>query len=232
MSTPLASVSLLAAFGAGVLSFLSPCVVPLVPGYLSYLAGMSLQETQRLPSARWQVSRQAIWFVLGSIVICMVLGTAAVLLGSALNAYQEGLQRIGGLFLIIFGIALAGLLRVPWVSDEHRIHLKPGKPVWWRSALAGLTFGACWSACTGPILGAILVLTTVRSLTPMQGVLFVLPFAIGQGVPFLLTAVLIDRVSTALRGARRFAAPLTRLGGVVLILLGAVLVSGIYANAG
>ncbi|HET8628470.1 MAG TPA: cytochrome c biogenesis protein CcdA [Thermomicrobiales bacterium] len=231
MGASAASLSLLAAFGAGLLSFLSPCVVPLIPGYLAYLAGLSLQEARRSPAARGRVASQALWFVLGSGAVVLALGTTAVLLGDALSAYQEVLQRVGGLLLLIFGVALTGLVHVPWVSDEHRIALAPGRAAWWRSGLAGLTFGACWSACSGPILGAILVLTTIRSLTPIQGVLFVLAFAAGQGVPFLLAGLLVDRADAALRRIRPVTALVMRLGGVLLILLGAVLVTGLFSTA-
>ena len=228
----LASLTLLAAFGAGLLSVLSPCVVPLIPGYLAYLAGLSLKEARPSPVTRGRVGRQALWFVLGSGATVLALGATAVLLGDALSAYQEAMQRVGGLLLLIFGVALIGLVGVPWVSDEHRIALAPGRPAWWRSALAGLTFGACWSACSGPILGAILVLTTIRSLTPLQGAFFVLAFAVGQGVPFLLAGLLVDRASAGLRRIRPVTASVTRLGGVLLVLLGAVLVTGLFSTAG
>src|SRR5262245_50882360 len=119
--------TLLAAFGAGVLSFLSPCVLPLVPGYLSYLAGVSLEEVQSQPGARWRVSQQALWFVLGCALLLTLLGAIAALVGYALGTYQQVLSRIGGLLLILFGIALTRLVSVPWLSRDHRIQLKPGR---------------------------------------------------------------------------------------------------------
>jgi cytochrome c-type biogenesis protein len=227
----LTTLSLLAAFGAGILSFLSPCVVALVPGYLSYLAGMSLEEAQSQPTARWQVSLHALWFVLGSVLILTLLGAAAALLGSTLSMYQQVLERIGGLLLILLGIALTGLVPVPWVSRGHHVQLKPGRPVWWRSGLIGMTFGASWSACAGPILGAILVLTAVRSLL-LQGVILMLTFALGQGVPFLLVGFLVDRAGTFLRRIRRYTALLTGIGGVILILIGISLLTGLFSNYG
>ncbi len=135
-------------FGAGLLSFLSPCVVALVPGYLAYLSGMSLEEVKSRPSARWQVSLQALWFVLGCTLFLTLLGAAAAFLGSALSVYQQILERVGGLVLILLGIALTGLVPVPWVSGEHRVQFKPGPPAWWRSGLIGMTFRGCrfcWS---------------------------------------------------------------------------------------
>jgi cytochrome c-type biogenesis protein len=192
---------------------------------------MSLEEVKSRPSARWQVSLQALWFVLGCTLILMLLGAAAALLGSALSVYQQVLERVGGLVLILLGIALTGLMPVPWVSGEHRVQFKPGPPAWWRSGLIGMTFGAGWSACAGPILGAVLVLTAAGSVL-LQGMRVMLLFALGQGVPFLLVGLLVDRASPFLRRIRRSTALLTRIGGVILILVGFFLLTGLLNTAG
>ncbi len=223
--------SLLAAFGAGVLSFLSPCVLPMVPGYLSYLAGVSLEEVQSQPSARWRVSQHALWFVMGCALLLTLLGAAAALAGHALSTYQQVLERIGGLLLILFGIALTGLIPFPWLSRDHRIQMKPGRSVWWRSGLVGIAFGASWSACAGPLLGAILVLTAVRSQL-LQGALVMLVFAVGQGVPFLLVGLLVDRAGTFLRRIRRSTVLLSSIGGAILILMGIFLLTGLFSTYG
>lgn len=229
---PLTSFSLLAAFGAGLLSFLSPCVVPLVPGYLAYLADTSLAEVSGKPTARWRVSRHALWFVLGTVVFVTLLGVIAALLGNALSAYQQVLEHVGGLVLMLFGIALTGLVPLPWLSGDHRVRLKPGPSVWWRSGLIGLTFGAGWSVCSTPILGAILVLTAAKSLLPLQAVILMLAFGLGQGVPFLLTGVLVDRAGPLLRRVRRVTSILTVIGGLTLIFIGFSLLTGLFSTAG
>lgn len=229
---PLTSFSLLAAFGAGILSFLSPCVVPLVPGYLSYLADTSLAEVSGQPAVRWRVSRHALWFVLGSVVFVTVLGVIAALLGKAFSNYQLVLEHVGGLFLMLFGVALTGWISLPWLSGDHRVHLKPGRSVWWRSGLIGLSFGAGWSVCSTPILAAILVLTAARSLTPLQAVILMLAFGLGQGVPFLAAGILVDRIGPFLRRIRRVTSVLTMMGGVTLILIGFFLVTGLFSTAG
>src|SRR5215472_12844075 len=171
MIVSLTSLGLLTAFGAGILSFLSPCVFPLVPGYLSYLAGTSLDEAQNQPTMRWRVSQHALYFVLGFALLFTLLGAAAALVGLALHTYQQVLARIAGLLLILFGIALTGLVPIPWLSRDHRVQVKPGRSAWWRSGLIGMAFGAGWSACSGPLLSAVLVLITVRSQL-LQGVIF------------------------------------------------------------
>lgn len=229
---PLTSFSLLAAFGAGVLSFLSPCVVPLMPGYLSYLAGTSLAEVPGQPAVRWRVSRHALWFVLGSVVFMTILGVIAAVLGDALSAYQQTLEHVGGLLLMLFGIALTGLVPLPWLSGDHRVRLKLGQSVWWRSGLVGLSFGAGWSACSTPILGAILVLTAAKSLSPLQAIIIMLVFGLGQGVPFMLTGMLVDRAGPLLRRIRRVTSVLTIIGGVTLVLIGFFLLTGLFSTAG
>ena len=221
----LSHLGLLAAFAAGLLSFLSPCVLPLVPGYLSYLAGTSLFEAQSQPTARFRVTLHALCFVLGFVLLFTLLGAAASLVGLALRTYQQWLARIAGLLLLLFGIALTGLLPIPWLSGDHRVQVQPGRSVWWRSGLIGMAFGAGWSACTGPILGAVLVLIAVRA-TLLQGVIFLLAYALGLGVPFLLVGLLLDRASSFLRPIRRYSRPLSFIGGVVLILMGMLLLTG------
>lgn len=217
--------SVFAVFGAGVLSFLAPCVLPLVPSYLSYLAGVSLEEAHTQPTMRWRVSLHALWFVLGFTLLFTLLGAATALVGSTLSAYQLVLERIGGVLLILFGIALTGLVPIPWLSRDHRVQVQPGRSVWWRSVLIGMAFGAGWSACSGPILGAILVLTAVRS-TVLQGVIFLLVYALGLGVLFVLVGILVDRANMLMRPIRRYAGPLSFIGGVILILMGMLLLMG------
>lgn len=229
---PLTSFSLLAAFGAGILSFLSPCVVPLVPGYLSFLADTSLAEVPGKPAVRWRVSRHALWFVLGSIVFVTLLGVITAVLGNALSTYQQVLEHVGGLLLMVFGIALTGWVPLPWLSGDHRVRMKPGRSVWWRSGLVGLSFGAGWSACSTPILGAVLVLTAAKTLLPLQVVIVMLAFGIGQGVPFFLTGVLVDRAGPFLRRIHRVTSLLTVIGGVTLILIGFFLLTGLFSTAG
>src|SRR5260370_16704683 len=147
------SFGLVAAFWAGILSLLSPCVLPLVPGYLSYLAGMSVQEAQQTgsqPTARWRISVHALCFVLGFVLIFALLGAAASLAGLALRAYQQVLARLAGLLLVLFGIALTGLVPVPFLSREHRIQVQPGTSVWHPSGLIAVSFRAGPLACPRP----------------------------------------------------------------------------------
>ena len=221
----LSHLGILVAFGAGLLSFLSPCVLPLVPGYLSYLAGTSLLEAQSQPTMRFRVTVHALCFVLGFVLVFTLLGAAVSLVGLALRIYQQWLARLAGLLLILFGIALTGLLPIPWLSRDYRVQVPPGRSVWWRSGLIGMAFGAGWSACTGPILGAVLILIAVRAQLS-QGVILLLAYALGLGVPFLLVGLLLDRAGSLLRPIRRYTHPLSFVGGVILILIGMLLLTG------
>ena len=178
------------------------------------------------------MSRHALWFVLGTVVFVTLLGVIAALLGNALSTYQQVLERIAGVLLILFGIALTGWVPLPWLSGDHRVWVKRERPVWWRSGLIGLTFGAGWSACSTPILGAILVLTAASTLLPLQAVILMLAFGLGQGVPFLAAGVLVDRAGPLLRRIHRVTSILTVVGGATLILLGFFLVTGLFSTAG
>jgi cytochrome c-type biogenesis protein len=226
------ALGLVTAFGAGILSFLAPCVLPLVPSYLSYLAGVSLQGARSQIPFNFRVSLHALWFVTGFALLFTLLGAVTASLGLALSAYQVLLERMGGVLLILFGIVLTGWIPLPWLSQSYHLQVKPGGSVWWRSGLIGIAFGASWSACTGPILGAILILTAGSARSIVQGAIVMLTFALGLGVPFLLVGLLVDRISPVLRRIRRATALLTTIGGVILILLGIFLLTGLFSTSG
>ena len=221
----LAHFGLFAAFVAGLLSFLSPCVFPLVPGYLSYLADATLRQEQGTSPVRWRVSLHALCFVLGFAFIFAALGAAASVLGVLLTPYRQFLAYVAGVLLIIFGIVLTGLLPLPFLSGEHRVHVESGTPALLRSGLIGVAFGAGWSPCMGPMLGSILALATV-STTLAQGIVFLLIYALGLGMPFLLVGLLIDRAGPVVRRINRYTGPISIIGGVILVLTGMLILSG------
>jgi cytochrome c-type biogenesis protein len=150
------SVGVFVAFFAGVLSFLSPCVLPLVPSYISFITGLSLDE---LGEKRWRAFSHALAFVSGFSVIFLALGASATQLGRFLNYNQVWLERIGGLLIVFFGLYLLGAIRLGTLARERRVHLQD-KPVGYLgSFLVGIAFGAGWTPCIGPILGSILMYT-------------------------------------------------------------------------
>ncbi|MFI5281101.1 MAG: cytochrome c biogenesis CcdA family protein, partial [Gemmatimonadales bacterium] len=171
------------AFLAGLLSFLSPCVLPLVPSYLSYITGMS--AAAEIQSRRHLALLHAFLFTVGFTLIFVALGATATGLGRLLNHYQQWLERVGGALIIVFGLFTLGVLKVGVFSREMRVQLS-GQPVGFLgSVLAGVAFGAGWTPCIGPILGSILLYTSSRA-DFTKGIPLLLSYSAGLAVPFLI----------------------------------------------
>ncbi len=219
----------IAAFGAGVVSFLSPCVFPLVPGYLSYIAGTTAREAQQEGAARWRVTMHALFFVLGFALIFALLGAAASSVGAVLSGHKLLLERVAGVMLILFGLFLARLVPLPVLFQERRAHVAGSEPALLRSALVGAAFGAGWSPCIGPILGSILALAAAGT-TLAQGVLLLLIYALGLGVPFILVGLVIDRAGPLVRRINRYTGPISVLGGAIMVVTGVLILSGRLAQ--
>lgn len=220
------SVSIFVAFVAGVLSFLSPCVLPLVPSYVSFITGLSLEE---LGTRRWTAVTHALLFITGFTLIFLALGATATQLGLFLNRYQVWLERFGGVLIVLFGLYLLGALRWGALQRERRVHLQD-KPVGYLgSVLVGLAFGAGWTPCIGPILGSILMYTSARSSLG-QGLLLLFAYSMGLAVPFLLAALAVERFLEWFKRFRRYIPLTTRIAGVVLVAVGLLLVSGYFST--
>jgi cytochrome c-type biogenesis protein len=225
------SLGLFVAFTAGLLSFLSPCVLPLVPSYATFVTGMSLDELRDLETARLRrnVMLHGLLFVLGFTAVFMLLGASATFLGSLMFYASRWVEIAGGVLLIAFGLYLTGLLRLPGADREWRLHLSD-KPVGYLgSALVGVTFGAGWTPCIGPVLGGILTLAaTTGSLSQGMGLLAV--YSLGLAIPFLLALVLIERFLTTFQRIRSWLPWINRVSGVLLMGLGALLLTGTFAR--
>jgi cytochrome c-type biogenesis protein len=219
------SVGLAVAFVAGVLSFLSPCVLPLVPSYVSFITGLSLDE---LESRRRVALVHALLFISGFTLIFLALGASATQLGRFLNYNQVWLERFGGVLIIFFGLYLVGAIRWSALGRERRVHLQ-NKPVGYLgSLLVGLAFGAGWTPCIGPILGSILMYTSVKS-SLWQGLTLLLAYSLGLALPFLLAAVAVDRFIEWFKKFRRYIPLTTRLAGGVLVVVGLLLLTGYFS---
>jgi cytochrome c-type biogenesis protein len=185
------------AFIAGILTFLAPCTFPLVPGYLGFISGVSAQDLQdplKSKSARRKIFLNGLLFVVGFSFIFILLGSLFGLGGSALAQYRIWLSRIGGIFVILFGLFMIGVLRLPFLNVEKNIGaimaLKPGNPA--SSLIFGATFAFGWTPCVGPILGSILTLAAA-SATVSQGAFLLSVFSLGLAVPFLIIAAEVLR---------------------------------------
>ena len=221
-----ATLGLFVAFAAGLLSFLSPCVLPLVPSYIGFLTGMSLPE---MGGRRRVALGHALLFVLGFSLVFVLLGASATALGRALNYYQLWLQRIGGVLIILFGLVCLGVIKVGFLGRERRLQVEQ-KPVGYLgSALVGMAFGAGWTPCIGPVLGAILGLAAT-SQDLGRGMLLLAAYSAGLAVPFLIAAVALDSFLGWFQRFRRYLPWVMRVTGVLLIFVGVLMVTGEFTR--
>ena len=223
----LASAGLIAVFTAGIVSFLSPCVLPLVPGYVSYVAGQSIagQSGSVLPTPRLRALGLSLCFVLGFSTVFVILGASATALGKLLLSYREQLNLVGGAVVIGFGLFMLGALRPAWLLRDIRIHALParGRPV--AAYVLGVAFAFGWTPCIGPILGAILTVSA-SSATVAHGVGLLATYSLGLGVPFLLAAAFTDGLSARLKSVGRVGRVLQAGAGGVMVLMGAAMITG------
>ena len=225
MSEP-AGLGLFVAFAAGLLSFLSPCVLPLVPSYIGFLTGMTLPEvTDRRRAALLHASL----FIAGFSLVFILLGASATALGRALNQYQVWIQRIGGVLIIGFGLICLGAVRAEALMRERRVQLEE-KPVGYLgSMLVGMAFAAGWTPCIGPVLGAILGLAATSSdLT--RGTLLLVAYSAGLAVPFLLAALALESFLGWFQRFRRYLPWVMRVSGVLLVFVGILMVTGQFTR--
>lgn len=225
MSDPL-SLGPLMAFAAGLLSFLSPCVLPLVPSYLGFLTGMTIEEmADRRHWAFWH----ALLFVSGFSLVFILMGAGATALGATLTYHKQTIARIGGVLIIGFGLYTLGVFRIAALDRERRVHLDR-KPIGFLgSGLVGMAFAAGWTPCLGPILGTILGIAGVGG-DVSRGVLLLAAYSAGLAVPFLVAALAVDQFREWFTRFRRWIPWVQRISGVVLILVGLLLVSGEFTR--
>ncbi len=224
--TDISSIGIAAAFAAGVISFLSPCVLPLVPGYVSYVAGHSIAERSAgTISVRLQTAALSLCFVLGFSTIFVLLGASATALGQLLLSYRHELNLVGGAIVIAFGLLALGLLHPALLQRDIRFHLllPGGRPL--GAYLLGLAFGFGWTPCIGPILGAILTVSAA-STTVASGVALLSVYSLGLGLPFVLAAAFTDGFIARLSSASRLGRGLQALAGLVMVTMGAAMISG------
>ncbi len=234
------------AFVAGLVSFVSPCCLPMVPMYLSYLAGIAGRGTAvtalaspagtgpgtatavRVQPSRALIMLHAAAFVAGFSVIFVALGASASVLGVLLRTHLLLLRHVAGLLIVLFGLHTAGLLRVSWLYRERRAHVDPtvGAGLG-RSAALGLAFAAGWSPCIGPMLGSILLLAG-NVATLGQGVLLLVAYSAGLGLPFLLAGVFVQGLAERLRRVNRYFGAINLVAGALLVVMGVMVYAGVF----
>ena len=222
------AVSVVAALVGGLLSFFSPCVLPLVPVYLGYISGVAVGRSSS--QARRVVVSHALVFVLGFSLIFALLGAAVGLLGQALNAALPTLTRVGGVVLVVLGLQMAGVLRIRALYAEKRWEGRQGASAGYlRSLLIGMIFAAGWTPCVGPVLTAILLLA-MQTATAWRGAWLLLVFAAGLGIPFVVTGALLDVLMPRLKRVGKHAQAISVAGGILLIVMGFALVTGLFTE--
>ncbi len=221
-----ASIGILVAFAAGLLSFLSPCVLPLIPSYVSFVTGLGLEE---LESGGEDVRRvrliHSLLFVAGFSMIFMLMGASATFIGQLLRSYQDLIAQIGGLIIIFFGVYLLGIIPIAALSREKRVQFQK-KPVGYVGTMAvGAAFGAGWVPCIGPILGAILTLAATRA-NLAEGVGLLGVYSAGLAVPFIVSALAMTAFLGWFQKFRKYLRYVEWVAGILLILVGLLLVTG------
>lgn len=224
MMLDIANIGIFAALFAGMISFLSPCVLPLVPGYVSYIAGNGGTPIGS-PRDRFGALLLSTWFVLGFSTIFILLGASASAISGLLLSYRYESNFVGGAIVMLFGVFTTGLFRLPWLERDLRFHgvIEGGRP--FGAYLLGLAFGFGWTPCIGPILGAILTVSAT-SATATSGVALLAIYSAGLGIPFLLAAFFAESMTSRLKRVRTAGRILQISSGVIMILMGIAMMTG------
>ncbi|HEY5594685.1 MAG TPA: cytochrome c biogenesis protein CcdA [Nitrospiria bacterium] len=219
------TVSYTIAFTAGFLSFVSPCVLPLVPSYVSYITGLSLEQLtdpEGRKQVRWVTIKNSLLFILGFSLVFIAFGASATAIGQVLFTYQEILRKIGGILIILFGLYLVGVLKIPFLMTyrQYQFQNRPSGAL--GSVLIGVAFAAGWTPCVGPILGTILLYaSTTQSMT--DGITLLSVYSIGLGLPLLVTALGVNAFLTSFKKLKDYLWIVSLISGIFLIVVGVMI---------
>lgn len=223
----LSAIALATAFGAGVVSFLSPCVLPLVPGYVSYVAGDRISRVRHPENFTWRLSPLGLsfCFVLGFSTVFIILGAGATGLGQLLLRYRYEANIFGGATVMTFGLFMTGLLKLPWLQRDLRFHgnIRGARPA--GAYLIGLAFAFGWTPCIGPVLGVILTLSAVTA-TVSSGIALLSAYSLGLGIPFMATAMFTDAFLAWRKSIARIGRPLQIGAGTMMLIMGFAMITG------
>ena len=218
-------VSLIVAFTAGILTFLSPCILPLVPSFIAYITGVSYGDLQ---NERAHVTKKTLshtlLFIIGFSVIFILMGLTATTVGKALFHYQKFIRIGGGLLIILFGLTLAGVFKFGFMQQDHRLNIHTKKATYFGSFLVGVTFAAAWTPCAGPIFGSILVIAGTEG-NISEGMKLLALYSAGIGVPFILTALAIHSFLKFFNRFKKVMVHINKVSGAMLIIVGILIMT-------
>ena len=210
----------LIAFGAGLISFLSPCVLPLIPGYISYISGQSLQEILNKKEINFF---PLILFCLGFSTVFVLLGASASFLGQTLLQNSEILRIVAGIVIIIFSLQLIGIINIPYLNFEKRFDAKESRNILFPYVI-GVAFGFGWTPCIGPILGSILALASIEE-TLTRAVILLIFYSLGLAIPFVLSGYLIQKFLLFSKNFRKNINLISKIGGIILLVTGILILT-------
>ena len=213
-------IEIFVAFGAGLLSFLSPCVLPLIPGYISYVSGQSLQEVIKSKKIN---PFPLILFCCGFSTVFIIFGASASLLGQLFLQNSETLRVLAGVIIVIFSLQLIGIINIPYLNFEKRFDAKESKNIFF-PYIIGLAFGFGWTPCIGPILGSILALASIED-TLARAILLLIFYSLGLALPFILSGYLIQRFLLLSKNFKRNMNLISKIGGIILLITGILILT-------
>ena len=213
-------IEIFVAFGAGFLSFLSPCVLPLIPGYISYVSGQSLQEVIKSKKIN---PFPLILFCCGFSTIFIIFGASASLIGQLFLKNSETLRVLAGVIIVIFSLQLIGIINIPYLNFEKRFDARESKNVFF-PYIIGLAFGFGWTPCIGPILGSILALASIED-TLARAILLLIFYSLGLALPFILSGYLIQRFLLLSKNFKRNMNLISKIGGIILLITGILILA-------
>ena len=221
------NVGLLTAFVFGLLSFVSPCVLPIVPGYISFISGVSLDEmkgVEQNKSALRSIILNSLFFICGFTMVFILLGATATTLGKTFNEYYSTISKIAGVLIIVFGLHMMGLFKINFLNYEQRFHVQQKKLGMFGSFLVGTAFAFGWTPCIGPVLAAILVIASQQD-TVYKGIALLASYSLGLGIPFFLTGVSINIFFSMFNRIKKYFHTIEIVGGAMLVVLGILIIT-------
>ncbi len=222
------NITFISAFLAGLLSFLSPCVLPLIPSYITYITGLSFADLQAEHpdhAIRRRSVMHALCFVIGFTTVFVLLGASATYIGGFLQQHMSTIRKVGGLLIVLFGVHVTGVVPIHLLLGEKRVHLQHKPAGFLGSYLVGIAFAAGWTPCIGPILASILMVAATEE-TVMKGIVLLLLYSLGLGIPFLLSTLAMHRFIILFNRFKKFIRMFEIITGIFLIVVGIM----IYAN--